>query len=110
MGRSECHQSGSDFRSLSYSDSLSSVLQLVLRRVRRKEDDDHAEGIDEHGDAAGAGVVFVELGGDGAGAEDAEAGEDAAEVERDAGAGGPRVASETAPADRAAASRRRSWR
>ena len=38
------------------------LLEVFLRRVRREEDDDHADGIDERGDAAGAGVVVVEGG------------------------------------------------
>src|SRR6266481_5427676 len=71
---------------LSMSTRRPSILEFVLRRIGREEDDDHAEAEDERRNRAGAAVVLVKPGRDRPRCQNAEGAQDAAKIERDTGA------------------------
>src|SRR5262245_46151127 len=68
--------------------SMPSILQLPLARVRCQPDGGHADGVDQAGDLADAGVIPLIVADQGGGGEDGDGRQVAAEVEADAGAGG----------------------
>src|SRR5262249_46365824 len=68
--------------------SMPSILQLPLAGVRGQPDGRHADGVDQAGDLADAGVIPLVIGDQGGGGEDGDGRQVAAEVEADAGAGG----------------------